>query len=152
MSSVVNHRPRIVLSTVSSDAHTWNLVFLQLLLEELGYEVRNLGACVRDEDLVEAVRDARPEAVVISTVNGHGHLDGARLIARLRSDRDPAVAGTPALIGGKLGVAGTADASLAEGLLTAGFDAVFTDGAALAELGSTLKELMTDQFGEEVAA
>ncbi|GAA2138649.1 cobalamin B12-binding domain-containing protein [Kitasatospora kazusensis] len=122
-------KKRIVLSTVSSDSHTWNLVFLQLLLEELGYEVVNLGSCVPDEVLVEAVRTHAPDSVVISSVNGHGHIDGLRVITALRADRNPAVAGVPVMIGGKLGIRGAADSGLADELLAAGFNAVFTEGA-----------------------
>lgn len=29
----------VVVSTMASDSHTWNLVFLQLVLEELGHRV-----------------------------------------------------------------------------------------------------------------
>lgn len=42
----------VVLSTIPSDSHTWNLLFLQLLLEEHGCEVTNLGACVPVATLV----------------------------------------------------------------------------------------------------
>lgn len=141
MSVPVGRKRRIVLSTVSSDSHTWNLVFLQLLLQEGGYEVHNLGACVPDEVLVEAVRSHRPDAVVISSVNGHGHLDGARMIRVLQADADPDVAGVPVMIGGKLGIRGAADAALAEELIAAGFRAVFTEGSDPADFGRALNEL-----------
>ncbi len=131
-------KQRVILSTVSSDSHTWNLVFLQLLLEEMGYEVVNLGPCVPDTVIVEAVRTHAPDSVVISSVNGHGHIDGVRLIRALRADRDPAVATIPVMIGGKLGIQGAANAGLAEELLAAGFSAVFTEGSDPAEFGRTL--------------
>ncbi|MFD9307564.1 cobalamin B12-binding domain-containing protein [Streptomyces sp. NPDC060048] len=120
-------RRRILLSTVSSDSHTWNLVFLQLLLEEMGNEVVNLGPCVPDQLLIDSVRRIRPDALVISTVNGHGQLDGARMIRKLRAD--PVAGGTPAIIGGKLGITGDTGDRPAQELVEAGFDAVFTDTA-----------------------
>ncbi|MFF8955683.1 cobalamin B12-binding domain-containing protein [Streptomyces sp. NPDC014894] len=118
-------RRHVLVSGVSSDAHTWNLVFLHLLLEEMGYRVTNLGSCVPDDLLIDACRRLRPDALVLSSVNGHGALDGGRVIARLR--RDPELLRLFAVIGGKLGVDG---ASGAHGprLLEAGFDAVFEDG------------------------
>lgn len=119
---------RILLSGVSSDAHTWNLVFLQLLLEEQGCEVINLGACAPDELVIDSVRLHRPDALVISSVNGHGHLDGARMIRKLRAD--PEVGDVPTVIGGKLGIEGEGNAALADGLLQAGFTMVLTDSAA----------------------
>ncbi len=117
---------RIVVSTVSSDSHTWNLVFLQLLLEEMGHEVINLGVCAPDELVVAECRRARPDMLVLSTVNGHGNIDGARLIRRLRGQRE--LAQLPVVIGGKLGVRGAENAAHAEGLLESGFDAVFEAG------------------------
>ncbi|MER7839417.1 cobalamin-dependent protein [Streptomyces sp. NPDC096040] len=119
-------RPTIIVTTVASDSHTWNLVFLQLLLEELGYHVVNLGPCVPDDLLLERCRDIRPAAVVVSSVNGHGYQDGLRVIRRLRAD--DLLAATPIAIGGKLGVDGGTTSHAAE-LVAAGFDAVFEDGA-----------------------
>ncbi|MEX0170780.1 cobalamin B12-binding domain-containing protein [Streptomyces sp. LMG1-1-1.1] len=115
------------MSSVSSDSHTWNLVFLQLLLEEHGYQVENLGACVPDDLLLEVCLARIPDAVVISTVNGHGRLDGIRLARRLRAER--ALARVPMMIGGKLGLQGTADAASQAELIAAGFDAVFEAGS-----------------------
>ncbi|MFD0586215.1 hypothetical protein [Dactylosporangium darangshiense] len=53
-------RLEVIVTTVSSDAHTWNLVYLQLLLEELGCRVTNLGACTPDETILRECRLRRP--------------------------------------------------------------------------------------------
>ncbi|MFD8589761.1 cobalamin B12-binding domain-containing protein [Streptomyces sp. NPDC059637] len=124
-------RRRVLVSSVSSDSHTWNLVFLQLLLEELGHTVTNIGACVPDDLLIAECRRHRPDMVVISSVNGHGYLDGRRLIARLRAEPD--LAGIPVVIGGKLGTRGAEGGSHAPELVEAGFDAVFEDSAGIGE-------------------
>lgn len=117
----------VIVSSLASDAHTWNLVFLQLLIEELGYDVVNLGACVPDELLLSETLDRRPRMVVISSLNGHGYQDGMRVIGRLRAH--PALTDTPVVIGGKLGVLGAEGRSHVDDLLAAGFDAVFDDDA-----------------------
>ncbi|MDH6108601.1 methylaspartate mutase sigma subunit [Kitasatospora sp. MAP12-15] len=119
-------RPTVVLTGVSSDAHTWNLVYLRLLLEELGWEVVNLGATTPDGEVIEACLRHRPQLLVVSSVNGHGHIDGVRLITALREVEE--LFGIPAVIGGKLGVAGEVGADRVVALLAAGFDAVFQDG------------------------
>jgi methylmalonyl-CoA mutase cobalamin-binding subunit len=137
---------RILLSTVSSDAHTWNLVFLQLLLEEHGYQVTNLGPCVPDSLLVASARRLRPDAIVISTVNGHGRRDGERLIRALRADAE--LSRIPAVIGGKLGIRDTQDRAHAGELREAGYDAVFTDPADVDLLPAWLARLApADQVG-----
>ncbi|MER7043393.1 cobalamin B12-binding domain-containing protein [Streptomyces jumonjinensis] len=125
-STLVERRRRhVVVSGVSSDAHTWNLVFLQLLLEEMGHQVTNLGSCVPDRLLIDECRRLRPDLLVISSVNGHGALDGGRMIALLREL--PELRALPAVIGGKLGVAGAEAGSFGPALLAAGFDAVFEE-------------------------
>jgi methylaspartate mutase sigma subunit len=129
----------VLLTSVSSDAHTWNLVYLQLLLEELGYRVRNLGACVPDGLVVAECLRTWPDLVVVSTVNGHGGRDGTRLIRRIRACRG--LRGTPVVVGGKVGIAGPGDERLRTELRAAGFDEVYEDDAGLRDFLSDLHRL-----------
>jgi methylaspartate mutase sigma subunit len=129
----------VVVSSVASDSHTWNLVYLQLALEELGHRVTNLGGCVPDDLLVDECLRLRPDLVVISTVNGHGLHDGTRLIGRIRAC--PELAITPVVIGGKLGVAGSVGQPTRDRLRAAGYDAVFADGAGIEALRSFTERL-----------
>ena len=122
-----DYKLEIIVSSVSSDSHTWNLIFLQLLLEELGHRVTNLGGCVPDDLLISECERRRPGLIVLSSVNGHGYQEGLRIIRALRAV--PGLAATPVVIGGKLGTSG-ADPRLAGALIDASFDAVFEDGAA----------------------
>ncbi|MEU4219860.1 cobalamin-dependent protein [Actinoplanes sp. NPDC026623] len=117
-------RPRGVVSSVASDAHTWNLVYLQLLLEEHGYSVRNLGACVPVEDLVAGCLMERPQLLVLSTVNGHGLIEAPSYIRRVRERAE--LHGLVVVIGGKLNVGGTVADDDVRRLLHLGFDGVFT--------------------------
>lgn len=130
----------VVITTGASDSHTWNLVFLELLIEELGYRVVNLGPCVPDDLLVSRCAAIRPELIVFSSVNGHGCQDGLRVVKLLREV--PELAPVPAIIGGKLGT-GSDTESYAEELAAAGFDAVFEDGAdPVATFPSLLNRLL----------
>ncbi|SDL08790.1 cobalamin B12-binding domain-containing protein [Nonomuraea jiangxiensis] len=119
-------RPRALVSGVASDSHTWNLVFLQLVCEEEGLDVVNLGPCVPDELLVTECVDQRPDLVVISTVNGHGYREGLRVVPKLRAR--PELADVPIVIGGRLGVTGRREDGLAGELTAAGCDRVFDRG------------------------
>lgn len=117
---------KILLSGTASDSHTWNLVYLELFLEELGHEVTALGPCVSPELLAAACHRHSPDVVVLSSVNGHGYRDGLAAVRRLRAK--PATAGLPVVIGGKLGVAGCRQEAEVARLLQAGCDAVLGDG------------------------
>lgn len=133
------HAKHIVLTSVSSDSHTWNLVFLQLLLEYMGHKVTNLGACTPDAEVVAACQQSA-DLLVVSTVNGHGHIDGERLIRRVRNE--PQLREIPAVIGGKLGTRGIDNAGYAGRLLEAGFDASFE--ASTSSIDDFVKSLSTN--------
>ena len=120
---------RAVLATVPSDSHMWNLVFLELLLKERGIEVTNLGACTPVELVVDTCLAERPDVLVISSVNGHGHIGGTRLIKALREH--PELKDMPAVIGGKLGTLGVCNSTFVEPLREAGYSAVFIEADGL---------------------
>ncbi|MFF3920669.1 cobalamin B12-binding domain-containing protein [Streptomyces sp. NPDC001852] len=129
----------VVVTSVASDAHTWNLVYIQLLLEELGHRVINLGGCVPDQLVVDACRARRPDLIVISTVNGHGFVDGKRVVRLLRSYHE--LYATPIVIGGKLGIAGGEQGHGVRQLLEAGFDAVFEESAGIVSFRDFVQSL-----------
>lgn len=143
----------ILLTGTASDSHTWNLVYLQLLLEESGHRVHNLGPCVPDDLLVGVCADREPDLVVVSSVNGHGYRDG---LGAVRALRDAGLT-TPVVIGGKLGVAGEVDPRRRARLLDAGVDAVFDDGdvarlhAYLGSLAEVRVRAGADTGGQAVA-
>jgi methylaspartate mutase sigma subunit len=124
----------VVVTSVASDAHTWNLVFLQLALEELGHRVVNLGACPPDELVVDQCRRIRPDLIVVSSINGHGFRDGTRLIGHIRGCAE--LTDVPVVIGGKLGIGGPSGQRGREELLAAGYTAVYEENAGVAALAS----------------
>ncbi len=142
-------RVRVLLTSTHSDAHTWNLVYLQLFCEELGCEVVNLGACVPIELLLSSWRRHDPDVVVVSSVNGHGYFDGLCTAAAVRRHRD--LCRTPMVIGGNLSTAPAPDGTGGIGaarrrqLRHAGFDLVLDDGNT-AKLATFLASTDTRQL------
>jgi len=128
----------VLVSGTASDAHTWNLIFMQLYCEERGHRVTNLGPCVPDELLVSACRRDEPDLVMISSVNGHGFVDGLRAISAVH--RHPDLAAVPMVIGGTLGTDGAPDPCRTAQLLAAGYRGVF-DGGVLTAFDALLDEL-----------
>lgn len=119
----------VVLASTASDSHTWNLVYLQLLLREWGNNVTNLGPCTPDALLLDTCRALRPDLVVISSVNGHGFTEGRRVIRALRAC--PGLRDTPVAIGGLLGTGAEDAGAETAALLDAGFDLVADGPEAL---------------------
>lgn len=134
-------RPRVVLSGLPSDSHSWNLVLLESILTEQGYDVVNLGVCVPTPELVEQTRRHLPCGVVISSVNGNGHRDGVIAAEALRRDADLHGHRFWMVIGGKLGIDGNVDRSSLTRLAQAGFDAVFCDADRVDPIADFLEYL-----------
>lgn len=122
---VIEAAKRVVVTSIPSDSHMWNLVFLQLLLEEHGCVVTNLGHCAPIQLVVETCRDERPDVLIVSTVNGHGHIEGREILEAVRDHAE--LSQMTAVIGGKLGTLGPGNARFAGPLLEAGYDAVFDE-------------------------
>lgn len=118
-----------LLTTVPSDSHSWPLVFIQMFLEENHCEVENLGTCVPYDLVVEACKRSTPDLVVLSTVNGHGYMEGVELARRLAEL--PNRAQMKLVAGGKLGTDQSRDSEYAQTLLDAGFDGVYYGPDAL---------------------
>jgi methylmalonyl-CoA mutase cobalamin-binding subunit len=124
---------RAVIATVPSDSHMWNLVYIELVLRENGWDVNNLGACTPAELVVEACLAERPDMLVVSSVNGHGHIGGRKLIGQIRGRTE--LDYLPVVIGGKLGTLGANNSVFVEPLISAGYSAVFMEAEGLEEFG-----------------
>lgn len=133
---------RIVLSSIVSDAHTWNLVYMQLLIEELGHEVINLGNCVPLGLLLESMVSYRPDLLVISTINGHGHIEAVEAAQAIK--KTPHLSSTRMVIGGKLGTRGEDNKRYSQKLIEAGFEAVFMDDQPIGDFTKYLENLSKD--------
>jgi len=114
-----------LVSDLPSDAHTWALVALEMLLHQLGHRVINLGPCPTENLILQTCRNVSPDLVAFSTTNGHGLIVAPDLIKRIRSDPD--LSDLHVVIGGKLGC-GEGSAAAVAVLLNAGFDHAFDEG------------------------
>jgi methylaspartate mutase sigma subunit len=123
---------RVVLGSTPSDAHTWNLVYLQLVLEEYGLLVENLGACLPVDTLLEACLRNLPDLIVLSTISGHGADEAVPLIEAIRAHDE--LSHTTVVIGGMLTTDGSQDSGIAVELLRRGFDGVYTGEDAVTDL------------------
>ncbi|MFI0817428.1 cobalamin B12-binding domain-containing protein [Streptomyces sp. NPDC021098] len=118
---------RCVLSTVESDSHIWNLVYLQKLLEEHGATVLNLGSCTPAGDVIRAICEFGPDLLVVSSVNGHGHHGARVLLTEMRRHGLE----VPCAVGGKLTTAESDNDRVRRDLLARGWTDVFTGEGAI---------------------
>lgn len=79
-------RPKVLLAGPPADAHTWNLIYLELLLQENGFCVTNLGPNVAHALLFETLTQKPHDLVVMSCLNGSVKQEGLALMEE-RSSR-----------------------------------------------------------------
>ena len=132
--------PTFLLTTIESDAHTWNLIYMESLLEEHGIRTVNLGPCVSAEMTVDAIAAHRPDAVIVSSVNGHG-LQQARDLFR-SAERRLGESLPPMLIGGKLSTSDVKGPAIRQELLATGYRGVFVGDRAIQEFRQWLAEFL----------
>jgi methylaspartate mutase sigma subunit len=70
-----DERPTVVLGVVGADVHIVGAKILDFALTEAGFHVVNLGIMVSQEEFIEAAIETDAEAVLVSSVYGHGEID-----------------------------------------------------------------------------
>lgn len=124
-----HRRPLAVLTGIRSDSHSWNLVYVQLKLEELGFDVVNLGANAAVKSVQLNVLQRDPALVVVSTVNGHGAIEGAEIAQALRAQNSKVAL----VIGGMLTTQPSEIVAATQALLDSGYNGVFSGANAWPE-------------------
>ncbi|MDV8022647.1 cobalamin B12-binding domain-containing protein [Rhodococcus sp. IEGM 1330] len=127
---------RVLIVTTPSDVHSWNLVFLSLVVRDAGMSCRIVGPASQLDEIVVGAEEFAPDVVLVSTINGHGEFEAADVLNALREVCDPHV---PVLIGGILGVSHELRSSRRSALLSMGYTEVF-EGADLT-VGKVRSEL-----------
>ena len=65
----------IVTGVIGADAHAVGNKIIAFALQEEGYKVVNLGVMVSQEEYIEAAIESKADAIVVSSLYGHGELD-----------------------------------------------------------------------------
>jgi methylaspartate mutase sigma subunit len=126
-----------LLTTIPSDSHTWNLVYLELLLKELDLHTVNLGSCVPADMVIDAVVKRKPDFVVFSTLNGHGISQIPSVLSEMR--RALGADMPPVVVGGELSTDEAPSAALQRAMLAGGVDAVFLGECAIRDFRQWLE-------------
>lgn len=91
---------RVLLAVPESDCHVVACKLLQLYLEHLGYEVRNLGVTTPSAEIAAEAEKCQPIAILLSSQNGHALMD----LQTLREELKQRGIDVPVYLGGNLTV------------------------------------------------
>ncbi len=66
---------KLVIGVIGADVHAVGIRILDFAFNEAGFEVTNLGVMVSQEEFIAAAVETDADAIVISSLYGHGELD-----------------------------------------------------------------------------
>ncbi|SHH14633.1 methylaspartate mutase subunit S [Clostridium grantii] len=70
-----NKGKKIVIGVIGADVHAVGNQILNHAFTEAGFEVTNLGVMVSQEEYIEAAIETDADAIIVSSLYGHGELD-----------------------------------------------------------------------------
>ncbi len=118
-------RNKIVLGVIGADVHAVGNQILNFAFTDAGFHVVNLGVMVSQEEFIEAAIESAADAIVVSSLYGHGELD----CQGLREKCDEAgLKGILLYVGGNIVVGKQPFEEVEKRFLAMGFDRVFGPG------------------------
>lgn len=118
----------IVTGVIGADVHAVGNKILTYALEEAGFKVVNLGVMVTQEEFIEAAIETDADAILVSSLYGHGEID----CNGLRDKCDEAgLKGIPLLAGGNLVVGKQNFEDVHERFMQMGFTKVYPPNTQL---------------------
>ena len=127
---------RIVTGVIGADCHAVGNRIIEAFFSEQGFEVINLGVMVSQDEFIDAALETGAQAILVSSLYGHGELDCDGLRSRcIERGLDPVLL----YVGGNLVVGKNHFESVVEKFIQMGFDRVFPPEVDLEEVAALLK-------------
>ena len=133
---------KLVLGVIGADVHAVGNQILNHAFREAGFDVVNLGVMVSQEEFIEAAIESAADAILVSSLYGHGELD----CQGLREKCDEAgLTGILLYVGGNIVVGKQPFEEVEKRFHTMGFNRVFGPGTPPE---TTIKALREDLLGQ----
>ena len=129
----------IVTGGIGADVHAVGNKILTYALEQAGFNVVNLGVMVAQEEYIEAAIETKADAILVSSLYGHGEIDCNGLREKCN---EAGLKDIPLLAGGNL-VVGKQNFEDVEKRFTAmGFTKVYPPGTSIDTTISDLYKIL----------
>ncbi len=136
------NKKTLVIGVIGADVHAVGIQILNYAFTEAGFNVINLGVMVSQEEYIEAAIESAADAIVVSSLYGHGELD----CRGLREKCDEAgLRGILLYVGGNIVVGKQPIEEVEKRFHAMGFNRVFGPGTPPETTIAALKE---DLLGE----
>ena len=118
-------KKKLVLGVIGADVHAVGNKILDRAFTDAGFDVTNLGVMVSQEEYIDVALEADADAIVVSSLYGHGELD----CRGLRDKCDEAgLGGILLYVGGNIVVGKQPFEEVEKRFLAMGFNRVFGPG------------------------
>ena len=115
----------IVLGVIGADCHAVANKILEMVFREAGFRVENIGVMVSQDEFIAAAIETAAEAILVSSLYGHGEMDCRGLRQRCV---EAGIGNIILYVGGNLVVGKSDFAPVERTFLDMGFDRVFRQG------------------------
>lgn len=134
----------IVIGVIGSDCHAVGNKILELVLDEAGFNIVNIGVLSSQEDFVNAAVEERADAIMVSSMYGHGEIDCRGL--RERCDR-AGLNNILLYVGGNIVVGKQNWLSVYNKFIEMGYDRAYPPGTTT---DTAINDLRSDLYGKQV--
>ena len=125
----------IVTGVIGADVHAVGNKILTYALEEAGFKMVNLGVMVSQEEFIEAAVETNADAILVSSLYGHGEIDCYGLRDKCE---EAGLTNIPLLVGGNLVVGKQDFEEVEKRFLAMGFTNVYPPNT---QLDTTIADL-----------
>jgi methylaspartate mutase sigma subunit len=132
----------LVIGVIGADVHAVGIQILNYAFLEAGFNVINLGVMVSQEEYIEAAIESAADAIVVSSLYGHGELDCRGLREKCE---EAGLSGILLYVGGNIVVGKQPFEEVEKRFHAMGFNRVFGPGTPPETTIAALKE---DLLGE----
>ena len=71
----MENKKKLVIGVIGADVHAVGIQILYHAFEDAGFDVTNLGVMVSQEEYIAAAVETDADAIMVSSLYGHGELD-----------------------------------------------------------------------------
>ena len=128
---------KVVLGVIGADCHAVGNKILTSLLTRAGIEVVNLGVMVSQTEFVTAALAENADAILVSSIYGHGEIDCQGLRERCEN---AGIAEILLYVGGNLVIGKRDFATVAQRFQDMGYDRVFPASVNISDVVALLKD------------
>ena len=133
----------VVLGVIGSDCHAVGNKIIEHALTREGFNVINIGVMVSQDEFIDAAIETGANAILVSSIYGHGEIDCDGLRGRcLERGLDRVVL----YVGGNLVIGKRDFSEVASVFLDMGYDRVFPATVDLGEVANLLKHDIAERF------